>query len=290
MADQDFTINIKTLADLTGIKLTQQELNALQTAAKQGNQQAIGALKQLADAQKQAAGAASGLGLGSFTGIGAIVTLLTGAISKWKAFNDEQDRIVAKMMEVTRRNYEMAQSILAVQDAEIAARRTGSEPLAQSYIRLQQELIRLKTEQASLNLPSQSKDWQEYQKQIDATSNQISKVQSDLKQKGISDVTPTAAGPKAGKGESQALVDEIERNRKAAEEQLKEDVWELDPETGGYRRSGQKQFPTFQAPPPPTPGDFNTPTSRQYPSPIGPPLENKVQELIDLFKAVWGPM
>jgi hypothetical protein len=55
MADQDFKINIVTLADLTGIKLTQQQLTALQTAAAAGNKDAIEALRKLSDAQKKAA-------------------------------------------------------------------------------------------------------------------------------------------------------------------------------------------------------------------------------------------
>jgi len=54
MADQDFRINIVTLADLTGIKLTQEQLSALQTAAAAGNKDAIAALKKLSDAQKEA--------------------------------------------------------------------------------------------------------------------------------------------------------------------------------------------------------------------------------------------
>jgi len=58
MADQDFKINIVTLADLTGIKLTQEQLNALQTAASEGNKEAIDALKKLETAQKDAARAA----------------------------------------------------------------------------------------------------------------------------------------------------------------------------------------------------------------------------------------
>jgi len=58
MADTDFKINIVTLADLTGIKLTQEQLNALQTAAKSGNIEAIEALKKLNFAQKEAAAAA----------------------------------------------------------------------------------------------------------------------------------------------------------------------------------------------------------------------------------------
>lgn len=270
MADQDFNITIKTVADTTGIKLTEQGLNAIKTAALQGNQQAIAALKNLTAAQKEAQSASTTGFTGSAVGVGTIVSVLTMAINRWKQFNDEQDKIIEKMMEVTRRNYELAQSILATQDAAISARRTATEPLADSYIRLQQEIVKLQTEQGALNLPNQSKEWEELQKQINAARNELRGVEGDLKKAGVTDVTPIIPGPKAGKGESQALVDEIERNRKAAEEQMKEDIWEYDPETGGYRLSGKKQFPVFQPPPQPTGAVAN---QRQYGSPIGPPIE-----------------
>lgn len=249
MADQDFNITIKTIADTTGIRLTQQGLDAIKIAALQGNQQAIASLKQLTQAANQAKSEMSSIGAG--VGVGTIVGLLTGAISRWQAFLAEEDKIIEKMSEVTRKNYELAQSIIETQDALISQRRTATEPLADSYIRLQQELIRLQTEQKSLDLPNQSKEWEDYQKKINATTSEIEKLKSKLKSAGITDVTPTTPGPKAGKGESQALVDEIERNRKAFEEQQKEEIWEIDPETGAYRRTGQKRFPLFQAPPQP---------------------------------------
>ncbi len=58
MADQDFKINIVTLADLTGIKLTREQLTALQTAAAAGNKDAISALAAVSAAQRGAAAAA----------------------------------------------------------------------------------------------------------------------------------------------------------------------------------------------------------------------------------------
>ncbi len=76
MADQDFNINIRTIADTTGIKLTQQGLDSLKIAALQGNKEAIAALTQLTNAQKGVASAGSGnaaeLGrlIGQFTGVG----------------------------------------------------------------------------------------------------------------------------------------------------------------------------------------------------------------------------
>src|SRR5215472_12458927 len=58
MADQDFKINIVTLADLTGIKLTQEGMDAIYSAAAAGNQEAIDALKKLEGAYKSAQRAA----------------------------------------------------------------------------------------------------------------------------------------------------------------------------------------------------------------------------------------
>ncbi len=87
MADVDFNINIRTIADTTGIKLTQQGLDALKVAALQGNQQAITALQQLTNAQKGAAVAGAGnaaeLGrlIGQFTGVGlagGVLALVSG--------------------------------------------------------------------------------------------------------------------------------------------------------------------------------------------------------------------
>ncbi len=82
MADVDFNINIRTIADTTGIKLTQQGLDALKVAALQGNQQAITSLQQLTAAQKQVAGVGAGnaseLGrlIGQFTGVGLAGSIL----------------------------------------------------------------------------------------------------------------------------------------------------------------------------------------------------------------------
>jgi len=53
MADKDLQINIRTIADTTGIILTQEQLDALQSAAAAGNKDAIAALKKLSDAQKE---------------------------------------------------------------------------------------------------------------------------------------------------------------------------------------------------------------------------------------------
>ncbi len=200
MAEQDFKINIVTLADLTGIRLTQQQLDALQTAAKKGNQEAIGALRQLAAAQKQAQSAMTAGFTGSAIGIGTIVSLLTGAISKWKAFNDEQDRMVEKMIQAQEKTRALGESIIGIQDEMISLRRTATEPLEDSLTRLQHDLAVLKTEQSLLNLPSQGDEWKRLNGEISKTEGQINRVTSALeRQKDQSDKAAEAADKAARK-------------------------------------------------------------------------------------------
>ncbi len=104
MGDVDFNINIRTIADTTGIKLTQQGLDALKIAALQGNQQAIASLQQLTNAQKGVASAGAGnaaeLGrlIGTFTGVGiaggvlAFVNGLKQASAEIAKIADELDK------------------------------------------------------------------------------------------------------------------------------------------------------------------------------------------------------
>ena len=278
MADQDFNITVKTIADTTGIKLTEQGLNAIKIAALQGNQQAIASLRQLTQAAKEAKSELDFGGIGTGLGIGTIVSLLTGAIAKWKQFNDEQDKIIDKMFEATAKMREEALAVAKIKDLdfseELNKQANSVEELEGNFGRLTQKIAVLKAEQDALDPLTQSKEWKELRTEINAYEAQLKSVQSTLQQKGVTDFTPKIPGPKAQVGESQALVDEIERNRKAAEEQLKEDVWEYDPETGGYKRSGAKQFPLFQPPPQPPPASASNPipTADQYKSPIGPPI------------------
>ncbi len=110
MADADFNINIRTIADTTGIKLTQQGLDALKIAALQGNQQAITALQQLTSAQKGAASAGAGnaaeLGrlIGTITGVGlagGILSFVNGlekASAELSKIADELDKQGAELV------------------------------------------------------------------------------------------------------------------------------------------------------------------------------------------------
>jgi hypothetical protein len=282
MADQDFQINIRTIADTTGIRLTQQQLGALQTAAIQGNQRAITALNQLKSAANEVA-SSFGFGFsGAALGIGAAVTGVGILIRKIVEFNAEQDRMIEKMIQAQEKQRELGNAIIETQDKLISQRRTGVEPLEQSYVRLSQELVNLKTQQSLLNLPSQAEEWKKLQEQIQDVENQIKGVTDKL---GGVPPPPTIAGPKAKKGESQALVDEIERNRKAAEEQLKEDVWEFDPETGGMRLTGQKRFPIFQ--PTPAPIANPPPNENMIASPVADATLERIAAGIETLLTLW---
>ncbi len=137
MADIDFNINIRTIADTTGIKLTQQGLDALKVAAIQGNQQAIASLQQLTAAQKQVAGAGAGnaaeLGrlVGTFTGVGiagGILSLISGlkqASAEIIKIADELDKQGAELVKHAQLQGEAARhakdqsDILKISDATL---------------------------------------------------------------------------------------------------------------------------------------------------------------------------
>ncbi len=101
MADQDFKINIVTIADTTGIKLTQQQLEALQTAAANGNKQAIDALKKVELAQRGAEQAAKDQAQAQYQGLRstAYYGLIIGGVVA-KAIGDiarEQDSVTKEL-------------------------------------------------------------------------------------------------------------------------------------------------------------------------------------------------
>lgn len=98
MADQDFNINVRTIADTTGIKLTEEGLRAIKIAALQGNKEAITALQNLTAASRQAQNEAKqsatqiGQILGSLTGIG-IGTAIYQLVEGLKAASSEIEKI-----------------------------------------------------------------------------------------------------------------------------------------------------------------------------------------------------
>lgn len=204
MAATDFEINIRTLADLTGIKLTQAQLDALQQSAAQGNVKAIAALKQLSDAQKQAAKELEVGFTGTSLGVGTIIYLVTGAIARWKAFNDELDKWVEGMIKAQEKARDLGESIIEMQDAMIAAALRGGKPLEDQLKDLQQAMIRLKTEQSLLNLPTQGEEWKKYAKQINETASEIEKVTGALDRQAKTADEAAKKREKAAEKESEA--------------------------------------------------------------------------------------
>lgn len=186
MADQDFKINIVTLADTTGIKLTQQQLEALQTAAKQGNAEAISALKRLSDAQKEAVASSKLSNTGSAVGVGTIVTLLTSAIHKWKEFNEEQDKIIDKMFEATVKMREEALAVAEIKDLdfsdELIKQANSIDELNANAGRLTQKIRELKSEQAALDPLTQAEEWKKLRTEIQAYQSQLNSVTSSINQ------------------------------------------------------------------------------------------------------------
>jgi hypothetical protein len=225
MADQDFRINIVTLADLTGIRLTQQQLEALQTAAKEGNKEAIAALKKLSDAQKEGAASAKVGFTGSAVGVGTIITTLTHAIILWKRFNDEQDRWVEGMIKAQEKARALGESILDMQEKAREAMRVSTEPLEQSFIRLQQEIIRLKSEQNLLNLPEQGEEWKKLahdisivESQLKGVTNQLQRQSEEAREKAKAELEKRVPGLKAEEPikEAEAQTQRILMNEQAA--------------------------------------------------------------------------
>lgn len=188
MADQDFQINIKTLADLTGIKLTQAQLEALQTAAKQGNAQAIDALKKLSNAQKEAQ-ANLNIGLtGSTVGIGTLIYMLNFAVNKWAAFNAEQDRWVDGMIKAEEKARELGLSVADMMDAMSEAQRIRTEPLEYSLDRLTYKAGVLKTEMRLAFEAGEYEDAKKIVSQLKLVESEIDRVTSALeRQKAAAD-------------------------------------------------------------------------------------------------------
>lgn len=193
MADQDFKINIRTLADLTGIKLTRQELSALQTAAAQGNQKAIAALKQLSAAQKEASVGFTG----SAIGVGTIISLVTGAISKWQAFNDEQDKMVEKMIIAQEKSRALGLEVVELMEEMKSLERIETEPLEQSFTRLTQKVTRLKSEMQLAFETGRYEDVKKLATQLGVVESQVDRVTAAIQRQTQETERNAAASQKA---------------------------------------------------------------------------------------------
>lgn len=216
MADQDFNIKVVTTADTTGLKQTRAEMEALRQQSEKIKQDA-GAAALFArippggtpPVPGGGVGGSAGL-TGTAVGIGTIVTLLTVAINKWKAFNDELDRSVDKMIQSEEKMRALGESIIDMQDKARNAARTATEPLEQSFIRLQQEIIRIKTEMSGLLESGQFEAWKKLNADLGVTQSQLNGVTAALQRQ-------EAAAKKAAQTELEKRVPGLK-----AEDQIKE--------------------------------------------------------------------
>lgn len=189
MADQDFKINIKTVADTTGIQITKQQLASLQESAAKGNADAIRSLGRLEGAQLAAnrAGASSGggMGLGSAAGVATIISLVTAGIAKWKEFIDEQNKFEASVTRATEKMREEALEVAKIKDLDFSeglnASASSAAELEANVGRLTQKIAGLQAEQKALNPFSQSKEWKELRTEIDAYGRQLDGLRSKIK-------------------------------------------------------------------------------------------------------------
>ncbi len=184
MNDQDFNIKVVTTADTSGLVKTREEIQRVREAAEKARQDA-GAkalfAREAAAPLTAPTQAAENAGLaGTAIGLGTIVTLLTTGIRQWKAFNAEQDRWVDGAIKAAEKARELGESILEIQDKARNAARVGVEPLYESFIRLQQEIIRLNTEQSLLNLPGQGEEWKKLNAEVSADQALLRGVTSEL--------------------------------------------------------------------------------------------------------------
>ncbi len=226
MADttQDFNINIRTLADLTGIKLTQEGLNALQSSAKQGNIESINALKQLSAAQKeassaQAAGAAGGGGFtGTAIGVGTIITLLTHAITAVKRFEDEQDKIIQKMEEAREKTYELGLSVADTLEEMKSAARIVTEPLEASFGRLTHDVAVLKSELQTAFETGAYDDAKKYIAQLRVVESQLDRVTAAIQRQAAAAAQAAQQQQESAYGAASPQAKAILANEKAARE------------------------------------------------------------------------
>ncbi len=160
MADQDFNIKVVTTADTRGIQQVDAGFDKI--AKRQAEAEAKWARSPI-NPKNQGGGGIAALGggptpttpstgsgdagfTGTAVGIGTIITLLTSAVNKWKAFNDEQDKWADGMIKAAEKSRVLGLEVADMLDAMKSAERIDTEPLQVSFRRLTQRVTELKTE------------------------------------------------------------------------------------------------------------------------------------------------
>jgi hypothetical protein len=199
MAEQDFDINIKTVADLTGVRKAADAIAVLNEQAKKSQAEAAAA------AGGGGGGAAGGAGgLGSAAGVGTIILGLREVVRIWERFEDEQDKIIEKMVRATERSHELGLAVADMLDAMKSAERIDTEPLEVSFERLKEKVIQLKTEMKLAFEAGEYEDVKKLAGALGVVESQLDRVTNSIdKQKAAADRL-AAANEKAAEKEASA--------------------------------------------------------------------------------------
>jgi len=225
MADQDFNIKVVTTADTTGINQIDAGLDKI--AKRQAEAEAKWARSPI-NPKNQTGGGIVGLGggpsgptppsgggnagiTGTAIGVGTIVTLLTAAVDKWKAFNDEQDRWVDGMIKAQDKSRELGLSVADMLDAMKSAERIEFEPLQVSFDRLKQKVIELKTELHSAFETGAYEDAKRYASQLAVVESQLNRVTNAIERQ-------SAAEQKSATDRAKALEKKLSDDREFNEQ------------------------------------------------------------------------
>ncbi len=183
MADQDFNIKVVTTADTTGIRQTSVELDKLKqqqaTFAETARRQAA-ASAAAATATKPTETTAGFTG--TAIGLSTIIALVTGAIGKWKEFNDAQTKEVETMVKAAEKSRELGLAVADMLDAMKSSERIETEPLQVSFDRLKEKVTELKTEMQIAFAAGQYEDVKRYAAALGVVESQVHRVTSALQQ------------------------------------------------------------------------------------------------------------
>ena len=201
MANQDFDINIRVNA------------NTAQVEAIRNSFEKLGAQVKVTNAEMAGSTTGGFGGVGSAVGIGTIVSLLTGAINKWSAYQDELDKTAESMIKATEKSHALGLAVADMLEAMKSAERINTEPLQFSFDRLTQKVIELKTE---MKLAFETGDYEavkKYAAALGVAESQLDRVTSSMDKQ-------AAAADRLAKAKEKALEQELSAQRQFNQEAL----------------------------------------------------------------------
>lgn len=184
MAD-DFKINVITTYDGTGVRRAGEDLDKIKR--RQAEAEAKWERSPLNPKNRPPTPPTAGgttEAVGSAIGLATIVTLVTGAIAKWKQFNDEQDRFVEKMIDATAKMRDQALSVAEIKDLdfsqELIDQSKSIEELTANVDRLKNKIAVLKAAQDALDPLTQANEWKALRSEIKAYEGQLNSATSAI--------------------------------------------------------------------------------------------------------------